>query len=161
MKNVCIILILSVFMGCGGNSGENSSKLMKAPDFTLEDMNGESVSLNNYREKIVLLVFWATWCPHCNTEIPKLKEIHEQYKDENFTVLALSVDENPEKLKEFVTKNNIEYKVLFDKGTEIARLYGVLGIPAHFVVDTEGNGYSYGPNIDSAMAQADIFLRNN
>ena len=57
MKNVCIILILSVFMGCGGNSGENSSKLMKAPDFTLDDMNGESVSLNNYREKIGLLVF--------------------------------------------------------------------------------------------------------
>ena len=164
MKNLYILALILLFISCGGNAQEieeNTSELMKAPVFTLMDLNGESVSLTDYSDKTVLVVFWATWCPHCKAEIPKLKEIHEKYKDKDFTILALNVGENPEKLKEFVEKNNIDYKVLYDKDTEIARLYGVLGIPAHFVVDTEGNGYFYGEFIDSAMAKTDTFLNIN
>ena len=75
--------------------------------------------------------------------------------------MAISVDNNLEKLKQFVEKNNIQYKVLFDKETVIARLYGVMGVPAHFVVDKEGNGYFYGPDISSAMSMVDLLLQNN
>ncbi len=160
MNNICIAAAFLLFIGCGTNSEEHTSTLMKAPDFTLQDMNGESVSLNQYRDKTVLLVFWATWCPHCKAEIPRLQKIHEEYKDKDFTVLALSVDKNKENLKEFVDANDITYTVLFDKGTKTAQLYGVVGIPAHYIVDMEGNSYFFGPDIDSAMKKADMVLND-
>ncbi|HDY90234.1 MAG TPA: TlpA family protein disulfide reductase [bacterium] len=174
MKNLIIVFILVLFISCEGNSEKRTdeqkqvepnmqkvSQLMPAPDFKLQDINGESVSLKDFSGKTVLLVFWATWCPHCKKEIPKLKEIYENYKDKDFDIIAISVDDNLEKLKKFVEKNEIKYKVLFDKETDIARLYGVMGIPAHYVVDKDGNGQFFGPGIGSAMSKVDLLLQNN
>ena len=158
MKNVVIAALMILVLGCGNSSEEAPAAQTKAQDFTLQNMNDETVSLSQYRGKTVLLVFWATWCPHCKAEIPRLKEIHKSYKDKDFSVLALSVDKNVEKLKEFVSENGIFYDVLFDKGAETARSYGAVGIPAHYVVDSEGNGYFFGPDIDSAMEKADALL---
>ena len=160
MKNIRILFVLLLLVACGSKSKEDTSQLRRVPDFTLQDMDGELVSLSQYNDKTVLLVFWATWCPHCRAEIPRLKEIHEQYNNRDLVILALSVDNNPEKLKEFVNDNNISYKVLFDKGTETAQQYGVLGIPAHFIVDIDGNGYFFGADIDAAMEKAEILLKN-
>ena len=174
MKNLIIVFIIVLFISCEGNSEKRTdeqkqvqpemqkvSQLRPAPDFILQDINGEEVGLKDFKEKTVLLLFWATWCPHCKEEIPKLKDIYKNYKDKDFDILAISVDDNLEKLKKFVEKNKIQYKILFDKETEIARLYGVMGVPAHFVVDKEGNGYFYGPDINAAMSMVEWLLQNN
>ncbi len=174
MKNLIIVFIIAFYISCEGNSEKRTdeqkqvqpemqkvSQLRPAPDFILQDINGEEVGLKDFKEKTVLLLFWATWCPHCKEEIPKLKDIYKNYKDKDFDILAISVDDNLEKLKKFVEKNKIQYKVLFDKETAIARLYGVMGVPAHFVVDKKGNGYFYGPDINTAMLMVEWLLQNN
>ncbi len=174
MKNIITVLLIVLLIGCYTESEkrsdnqkqnqpkpQNLSQLRPAPDFTLEDINGETFSLRNVKGKTVLMVFWATWCPHCKGEIPDLNDIYENYKDKDFDIFAISVDDNMEKLKKFVEKNKIQYNVLFDKETEIAMLYGVMGVPAHFVVDKKGNGYFYGPDIGSAMSMVDWLLQNN
>ena len=107
MKNLIIVFIITLFISCEGNSEKRTdeqkqvqpemqkvSQLMPAPDFILQDINGELVDLNNFKEKTVLLVFWATWCPHCKVEIPKLKDIYKNYKDKDFDILAIRVYDN-------------------------------------------------------------------
>ncbi|MFC1552392.1 peroxiredoxin family protein [Candidatus Latescibacterota bacterium] len=168
MKNIFIIALVLLIAGCGGNSEESASKVeqaapetVKAPEFTLPDLSGESVSLASYSDKTVLVVFWATWCPDCKAEIPILKEVHDKYKDTDFTILSISVDNKPDKLNKFIEENGIEYSVLYDKDTLIAKSYGVVGIPANFIVDPDGNGYFFGPNIESAMAKAESLMMSN
>ncbi len=171
MKYLWIIIIALILAGCGGNNDKNASNesipalwnaesapAVKAPNFSLTNMNGETVALSDFSDKPVLLVFWATWCPHCKAEIPKLKEIHAENNDEEFKILALSVDDNADKLKDFTDENGIVYTVLYDEGTEIAKSYEVVGIPAHFVVDSDGNRFFYGPNIDNALGKIESLL---
>lgn len=172
MKYLLIAVLALSFAGCGGNAEDVSPQVennaviektaaasMKAPGFTLADLNGETVELDDFSGKPVLVVFWATWCPHCKAEIPKLKEIHAENSDADFKILALSVDDNPEKLKKFAAENGIEYTILSDSDTSIATSYGVVGIPAHFVIDSEGNKYFFGPNIDKAYAKIETILK--
>jgi peroxiredoxin len=167
MKNIYTIILMLLIAGCGGSSEEAApeteaavSQSIKAPDFTLPDLNGTSFSLADYSGKPVLVVFWATWCPHCKDEIPVLRDVHEKYKGTDFTILSVSVDNKPDKLKEFAKENGIEYSVLFDEGTVIAKSYGVVGIPANYVIDPDGNGYYYGQNIEDAMKKVDSYLNN-
>ena len=107
-------------------------------DFTLNDIEGNEVSLKALRGKVVMLEFWATWCPPCRMSVPELKQLHENMKGEDFTILAIAVEDTLSKVKRFVEEREIEYTVLMDnKG--IDKLYRVSSIPTTIVLDKEGN----------------------
>ncbi|KKK98967.1 hypothetical protein LCGC14_2637470, partial [marine sediment metagenome] len=96
------------------------------------------VSLKALRGKVVMLEFWATWCPPCRMSVPELKQLHENMKGEDFTILAIAVEDTLSKVKRFVEEREIEYTVLMDnKG--IDKLYRVSSIPTTIVLDKEGN----------------------
>ena len=108
-------------------------------NYTVKDMNGADVHLASYRGKIILLNFWATWCPPCKVEIPDLIELQEQYKDD-VVVLGFSVDDTAEQLKPFADEYKMNYPVLVGLGHEnIQEAYGPMwGIPVTIIIDRNG-----------------------
>jgi peroxiredoxin len=111
----------------------------KAPEFALKDASGEVVKLSDYRGKVVLLNFWATWCGPCEVEIPWFIDFQREYKDRDFAVLGLSLDEDGWKsVKPFVAREKLNYRVMVTS-EEVDQLYGgVDHLPTTFVIDREG-----------------------
>ena len=109
-------------------------------DFKLKDLSDKDVSLKDYKDKkVVLLVFWATWCPYCVQEIPQIKKLQEEMKGRDFEILAIDIQESKEKLKPFIEKKDIKYKILIDPDGGVATSYKVEGIPENIVIDKKGN----------------------
>ena len=109
-----------------------------AIDFKVTDLNGEALSLEKYRGKIILLDFWATWCPPCIQEMPHLKQTYAKFKNQDFTIIGISVDRGLEPLKSFVSEENITWPQHFDNGGPIAKMYNITHIPTTFLIDGKG-----------------------
>jgi len=106
-------------------------------DFTLTDLLGKTWHLQDLRGKVVLVNFWATWCPPCRKEMPDLQALYDKFKDQGFVVLAIS-DEETAKVAPFIADRKISYPVMLDPGRKVNELYQVEGIPKSFVYDREG-----------------------
>jgi thiol-disulfide isomerase/thioredoxin len=125
-----------LFSGCT-NKGEQASA-DAAPDFTLQDMNGKTVSLSSFKGKVVIIDFWATWCPPCRAAIPGLERLYKAYNTKGLVVLGISVDEGGwDLVKEFETGLGVTYPVL--KGTDdVSVKYLVRSIPMLVITDRAG-----------------------
>jgi len=106
-------------------------------DFTLTDLHGQTWHLKDLRGKVVLVNFWATWCPPCRKEMPDLQALYDKYKDQGFVVLSIS-DEEQAKVAPFIADRKITYPVLLDPGRKVNEEFIVEGIPKSFVYDREG-----------------------
>ena len=109
----------------------------ESADFTLTDLQGKAWHLRDLRGKVVLVNFWATWCPPCRKEMPDLQALYDKYKDRNFVVLSIS-DEETAKVAPYISEHKISYPVLLDPGRKVNELFIVEGIPKSFVYDREG-----------------------
>jgi peroxiredoxin len=106
-------------------------------DFTLSDLQGKTWSMNELRGKIVLVNFWATWCPPCRSEMPDLQKLYTKYKDQGLVVLSIS-DEDMDKVSAYVKENGYTYPILLDAGRKVNEMFEIQGIPKSFVYDREG-----------------------
>jgi len=106
-------------------------------DFTLTDLEGESWHLQELRGKVVLVNFWATWCPPCRKEMPDLQALFNKYKSQGLIVLSIS-DEEAAKVTPFIKQENITYPVMLDPDGKVHKLYQVEGIPKSFVYNRDG-----------------------
>ncbi len=108
-----------------------------APDFTLEDLTGQKVSLSSFRGKPVFLNFWASWCPPCRQEMPELQEFHQRY-GEQIALVGINWGETADTVREFLARMGVTYLNLLDpRGTAFV-LYKLTGIPESFFIDPEG-----------------------
>jgi peroxiredoxin len=106
-------------------------------DFTLTDLQGKTWHFHDLRGKVVLVNFWATWCPPCRKEMPDLNLLFDRFRDQGLVVLAIS-DEEAAKVVPFVSERKIAYPVLLDPGRKVNELFQVDGIPKSFVYDRSG-----------------------
>jgi peroxiredoxin len=111
----------------------------KAATFELLTIDDKKLELESFRkDKVVLLVFGATWCPACRHEIPLLKEYYNEFKDDGLEVLSIDIQESKKKVGSFVKKNEINYPVVLDSIAKVAMLYKVRGIPLNIILDKNG-----------------------
>ena len=109
-----------------------------AADFALQDVNGEETRLSDYRGKVVLINFSTTWCPHCRAITSYLKKLHQEYKDRGLIILNVDIQESQRRVMSFALKYGLPYRVLLDKSAEVARTYGIRGVPSLILVNKEG-----------------------
>ncbi|HET9491244.1 MAG TPA: TlpA disulfide reductase family protein [Methylomirabilota bacterium] len=108
-------------------------------DFTLPLLGGKSFRLAAHRGQVLLVNFWATWCPPCLEEMPALERLWRQHKGSGFVLLAVSLDGDPAPVGPFVAEHRLTFPVALDSKFEVANLYGVRALPATFIVDRHGN----------------------
>ena len=110
-----------------------------APDFTASDMNGRTVRLADNRGKIVLLNIWATWCPPCVDEMPSLEKLYQEFKDQNFALMAVSIDSDGiTAVAPFMKKHGLTFPALIDSQAAIQTSYEITGVPETFIIDKKG-----------------------
>jgi cytochrome c biogenesis protein CcmG, thiol:disulfide interchange protein DsbE len=113
-----------------------------APEFSLPDMTGQELRLSDYRGKVVLLDFWATWCDPCREEIPHFVELQDKLGDQGFRIIGISMDDGPEPVRDFYQQFKMNYPVVMGNA-KMGELYGgVFGLPVAFVIGREGRIYS-------------------
>ena len=146
-KVIMVVLVIAmagfglVLSACGGSgaaseSGPEIGKL--APDFTLKGLDGQEVTLSSLRGKAVLLNFWASWCGPCRIEMPFLQEIYEKWTGGRLVLLAVNLQEDPTKVREFVEDGGYSFPILLTTGNEVPVAYNIRGIPATFFIDADG-----------------------
>jgi peroxiredoxin len=106
-------------------------------EFTLTDLEGKSWTLQSLHGKVVLVNFWATWCPPCRKEMPDLDALYRKFKDRGLVVLAIS-DEEIAKVKPFLAEQNLSFPILLDPGRKVNEMFRINGIPKTFIYDREG-----------------------
>lgn len=111
---------------------------MPASDFTLLDLKGEPHRLSQYRGKVVLINFWATWCKPCTTEMPAMQATYDKLRDQGFVVLAINELEDEDKVREHIKAYGHTFPVLLDRKNQVANQYGVYGLPVSVFVDEHG-----------------------
>jgi len=110
-----------------------------APDFTLPGGDGRSVSLSDYRGKVVVVNVWATWCPPCVDEMPSLEKLYQEFKNEPFEILAVSIDSDGNAaVQPFMKKHGLTFPVLLDSQAAIRTSYRTTGVPETFIIDKKG-----------------------
>ncbi len=142
MKKIFVIIAIAFFIISAVSCKKKEVEVSPpsggdiAPDFTLKDINGNTISLADYKGKVIIVEFWATWCPPCKELTPVLAELYERYKNRGFIILSLASDDE-DAVKSFAKKYEIPYPVLL-ADNETVRQYGVSSIPIGFTINKEG-----------------------
>ena len=116
-------------------------KIIAASDFELPNMDEEKRKLSDYRGKVVLLNFWATWCPPCIREMPSMERLHQQINTDDFSVIAINQMEDGDQVFAFTGQLEIDptFEILFDSRSEVSQAYAVRGLPTTYLIDKQGN----------------------
>ena len=135
-----LILIVLVLAKCGRSPSEMGSGVREgqaAPPFKLRDLTGREVSLDQYRGKVVMLDFWATWCGPCRMTMPLLENLQKEYPN-RFTLLAINLQEPASEVRDYILKQNFRSEVLLDEEGTVGETYGTESIPMQVVIDKNG-----------------------
>lgn len=130
--------LLALLMGC-----EQESPAVKigvpAPAFSLARLDGSDIRFpDQYHGQVVVVRFWADWCPYCYDEMKALEPVYRQYRDRGLVILAINVMQPPETVQPFVDRLGLTYDILLDRQGEVMRGYRVMGLPMTFIVDRQG-----------------------
>lgn len=136
-------LILMSVMGCA----RDSTKAVEAPDFSLPDLNGDVLSLHDFRGKPVILVFWRVNCPSCEYQMPFLQAFYEKWSNDKVVLITVNVGEPAGLVGEYVSTHGLTLPILLDTRQGVAQNYGIIGVPFTFFIDDEGmvRAYRVGP----------------
>src|SRR5207237_3540111 len=132
---VSLLIVLSGLLGMAARPPLVGSP---APEIVLKDLQGRDVKLSDLRGKVVLVNFWATWCKPCKEEMPAMQAAYDKLRDEGLVVLAVNELEDVQRVAEHVRSHGHTFPVVMDHDNRIANRYGVVGLPASFLIDRQG-----------------------
>lgn len=130
-----LFVLLMIVIACG-SSNQAKSDESKVTDFTLPTLDGSQIKLSDYKGQVVIIDFWATWCPPCRNSIPTFIRLYDKYHDQGFTVLGVGLDDEAA-LRKYANEMKIPYPVLIGNN-DIGKAYGVTGIPKTIFIDKKG-----------------------
>ncbi len=165
---IFLILVCSTFPANGDDDLLLKLKIQpmmdkkKAPEFSMAGLRGRKVELKDFRGKIILLTFWATWCGPCKEEMPSIEALHRQFRGKDFVVLTVAVDlEGSTPVEKFVAKYGYSFDVLIDSKSEVLDRYRVERIPTTFLIDRKGRiiGKALGPRDWKSPEAISLFNR--
>ena len=111
---------------------------LPAPDFVLKSLSGENLRLSEYRGQVVIVTFWATWCGDCRAQLSEFNALHDSYQDDDFELLAVSLDQDWSELKKTATELDLSYPTLHDADLVVSKLYDVNSMPVSVLIDRDG-----------------------
>jgi peroxiredoxin len=120
------------------DSGENVRVGREAPDFSLPDLDGNEVALSDHRGEVVLINFWATWCPPCRVEMPDMEAVYREHNEDGLEILGVDQREPKELVEEFVTERGFSWIFLLDEDFDVSQEYAATSIPRSILVDRDG-----------------------
>jgi peroxiredoxin len=135
---VIIQLTLAIVLGFFSQPGSNNTVGKRAAEFKLPAVNGEEISLQSFRGKVVLLNFWATWCGPCREELPELARMQEKFRPRGLVVVAVTVDNELENVRGFLKKHEVKLQALWDRRKKVADAYAVEKMPSSYLLDRNG-----------------------
>lgn len=137
MKKTALILLFLCF-SVAAFAFSSAPAPKKAEEFKLWDLSGNAVSLDSYKGKSVLLVFFDTWCPYCRDEMPAIESIYKKYRSNKFNVIAISIKEDVDTVQHFVARYKLSFPVFLDEQGDAAHFYKVRYIPRLFILSGSG-----------------------
>ncbi|MGH9786517.1 MAG: TlpA family protein disulfide reductase [Terriglobia bacterium] len=136
----------------------------RLPEFSFQDLSGNSVSSQQFRGKVLLLDVWATWCQPCKEEMPWFQEFHDKYKDQGLEVIGISIDALTSDIVKFTKQAGVTYPIV--RRPQIMREWGLLGLPTTLIVDREGKihkkivGFDYKETFEAAIRESLGSMKN-
>ena len=164
-KKILPLLLIAALLasaGCSDSANKAKPKSSKpVPDWVLPKVDGGTLSYSDLKGKVILIDFWATWCPPCRAAIPHLNKIYNENKENGVIFVGMSLDNNPEDVKNFLTRTTVDYPIVFsDRKTMMD--FGVSPIPRVFVIDRngviQGDFTGYDPYIGEAIEKVVVRL---
>ncbi|MCS7019127.1 MAG: TlpA disulfide reductase family protein [Cytophagales bacterium] len=137
IRLISLLTTLLLLNGCQNNQG-GISRGVTAPDFETTDLQGVAYKLSNYKGKVVMLYFWADWCPACRKEFPETQAYYQKLKSDQFELLAINVAQPRQASEEFYRKYKATFPMLLDTTGSISKQYGVEELPTNYFIDPEG-----------------------
>jgi len=138
---VVACLPFNAFAGGWGTNSPPASVIagLPAPDFTLQNQQGQKVNLAELRGKVVIVNFWATWCPPCRREMPSMEALYQTFRDDDLVLLAINVEnEGRQNVAKFLQESPYSFPILLDEDARVQNLYGVFQFPESFIIDRNG-----------------------
>jgi len=142
-----IIATILLVAGISTSCNKDKDKEVAAPDFTLQTVDGQTVTLSELRGEPVMLTFWSTNCPACKVQEPFIQEFYERWSDKALKLLTVNTGDHPLAVQQYLASNNVNFPVLMDANREVARSYGLPGVPVTIFIDARGyiTAYKIGP----------------
>ena len=131
-------VIFRATFGAGAGSSGVVAVGHAAPDINLPGLDGRTVRLADLHGKVVLVNFWATWCPPCQAEMPELQSVFQGRQSGDFVILGVDQAESADVVRPYVSQRHFAWTFALDQNTDVSRAYGVYGIPESFLVDQQG-----------------------
>jgi len=157
MKNKLLIIALGLmlpFAACSQTNDRNISddvrkaltdaritvlnRAAEPDDFTLPSLNGTRFTLSEHKGKVIFLNFWATWCPPCRAEMPSMEALYQKFKDKEFDMIAVNIQENNNDVSAFMRQLNLTFPVVMDSRGLVSGMYAIRSIPTTFIIDKRG-----------------------
>lgn len=137
-KYLLPLLLLLLFPLHASSSLRQAPSILDAPPIILDQADGQSLKLNDYAGKVVIVNFWASWCKPCVKELPGLNRLKKEFDIQPFEILGVNVAERPARLKRFLTQHPLDFPVVYDRESTAFHAWGIKALPTSFVIDRNG-----------------------
>ena len=135
---VAVLSLGIMITGCSGGTPETATVGQPAPNFTLPDLDSDSVSLEDFKGRPMLINFWKINCAPCLSEVDHLQAAYEKYDTEEMVILTINVSDGSGTIRQFQQENDLTFPVLLDTESKAVRLYAITGVPTTFLIDADG-----------------------